>query len=445
MSSFVHGQGTSLITTQALSQLEGSPVFPETDRHETSPLWVARLTLTDFRCYADQRIETDARPVVLAGPNGAGKTNILEALSFLVPGRGLRGAAIADVARRLPADTAKTGPAGTAETGSAGTAETGSAGGSDGVTWAVAARVVTADGTVEIGTGRAARRGDEGREKRLARIDGQPAKGPAAFAEVLSAVWLTPHMDRLFTEGASHRRRFMDRLVVGFDPAHAGRVGAYERALRERARLLRRAGGAQGADTAWLAALEETMAAKGVAIAAARRDVTARLNEACATAEGSFPVASVAARGAVEDWLDAGPALAAEERLRETLAASRQTDAETGGAAQGPHRGDLAVRHLGKDLAAGDCSTGEQKALVVAIVLANAELQARELGTPPLLLLDEATAHLDRRRRSELFERLLALGAQAWLTGTEAELFAPLGAGAQYFRVEDATVAPTPH
>ena len=429
MSSFVHGQGSSLITTQGLAQLEGSPVFPEPDRHETSPLWVARLTLTDFRCYADQRIETDARPVVLAGPNGAGKTNVLEALSFLVPGRGLRGAAIADVARRLPAGPAETGPAG----------------GSDGVTWAVAARVVTADGAVEIGTGRAARPGDEGREKRLARIDGQPAKGPAAFVEVLSVVWLTPHMDRLFTEGASHRRRFMDRLVVGFDPAHAGRVGAYERALRERARLLRRAGGAQGADTAWLAALEETMAAKGVAIAAARRDVTARLNEACATAEGSFPVASVAARGAVEDWLDAGPALAAEERLRETLAASRQTDAETGGAAQGPHRGDLAVRHLGKDLAAGDCSTGEQKALVVAIVLANAELQARELGTPPLLLLDEATAHLDGRRRSELFERLLALGAQAWLTGTEAELFAPLGAGAQYFRVEDATVAPTPH
>ena len=429
MSPFVDGQGSSLITTQSLAHLEGAPVYPEPDEHGNAPLWVARLTLTDFRCYRNQRIETDARPVVLTGPNGAGKTNVLEALSFLVPGRGLRGAAIADVARRQPV----------------GATNSGASGGSDGVAWAVAARVVTAAGAVEIGTGRAARPGDEGRDKRLARIDGQPAKGPAAFAEVLSAVWLTPHMDRLFTEGASHRRRFLDRLVVGFDPAHAGRVGVYERALRERARLLRRAGGAKRADTTWLAALEETMAAKGVAIAAARRDVAARLTEACAAAGGSFPGASVAARGVVEDWLDAGPALAAEERLRETLAASRQTDAETGGAVQGPHRGDLAVSHLGKGLAAGECSTGEQKALVVAIVLANAELRARELGAPPLLLLDEATAHLDRRRRGELFERLLALGAQAWLTGTEAELFAPLGAAAQHFRVEDATVAPTPH
>lgn len=429
MSPFVHGQGSSPITTQGLAHLEGSPVFPEPDGQGKAALWVARLTLTDFRCYRDQRIETDGRPVVLAGPNGAGKTNVLEALSFLVPGRGLRGAAIADVARRRPA----------------GPTDTGASGASDGVAWAVAARLVTADGAVEIGTGRAARPGDGGRDKRLARIDGRPAKGPAAFAEVLSAVWLTPYMDRLFTEGASHRRRFLDRLVVGFDPAHAGRVGAYERALRERARLLRRAGGARRADPAWLAALEETMAAKGVAIAAARRDVAARLNEVCGGAGGSFPGASVAARGVVEDWLDAGPALAAEERLRETLAASRRIDAETGGAAQGPHRGDLAVRHLGKGLAAGDCSTGEQKALVVAIVLANAELRARELGAPPLLLLDEATAHLDGRRRGELFERLVALGAQAWLTGTEAELFAPLGDGAQYFRVEDATVAPMTH
>jgi DNA replication and repair protein RecF len=429
MSSFVYGQGVSPITTHVLAKAEGSPVFAEPEGHGKQPLWVARLTLTDFRCYRDQRIEIDSRPVVLAGPNGAGKTNVLEALSFLVPGRGLRGATIADVARRRPGGTVDT-------------IASGACASSDGVAWAVAARVITAAGAVEIGTGREARAGAEGRDKRLARIDGQPAKGPAAFAEVLSAVWLTPYMDRLFTEGASHRRRFLDRLVVGFDPAHAGRVGAYERALRERARLLRRAGGARRADSAWLAALEETMSAKGVAVAAARRDVAARLNEACASAGGTFPGASIAARGVVEDWLDAGPALAVEERLRETLAASRETDAETGGAAQGPHRSDLAVRHLGKDLAAGDCSTGEQKALVVAIVLADAELRARERGAPPLLLLDEATAHLDERRRGELFERLVALGAQAWLTGTEAALFAPLGDDAQYFRVEDATVAP---
>ena len=242
MSSFVYGQGVSPITTHVLAKAEGSPVFAEPEGHGKQPLWVARLTLTDFRCYRDQRIEIDSRPVVLAGPNGAGKTNVLEALSFLVPGRGLRGATIADVARRRPGGTVDT-------------IASGACASSDGVAWAVAARVITAAGAVEIGTGREARAGAEGRDKRLARIDGQPAKGPAAFAEVLSAVWLTPYMDRLFTEGASHRRRFLDRLVVGFDPAHAGRVGAYERALRERARLLRRAGGARRADSAWLAAL----------------------------------------------------------------------------------------------------------------------------------------------------------------------------------------------
>ena len=376
---------------------------------------VARLTLTDFRCYRRMRIETDGRPVVLTGPNGAGKTNLLEALSFLVPGRGLRRARLGEVARSptgVP-DPAERRP------------------------WAVAGRVTTARGVVEIGTGREAPAAAEGRERRMVRIGGRPAASQAALADVLNAVWLTPRMDRLFTEGTTERRRFLDRLVFGFDPAHARRVGAFDHALRERARLLRQSG---RTDAGWLAALEDTMATTGVAVAAARREVAARLNKVCSRPLGPFPGATVAVRGTVEQWLQEGPALAAEDRLRECLAASRQADADAGGATVGPHRCDLRVRHLAKGLDPEQCSTGEQKALLIAIVLANARLQADERGSLPLLLLDEVAAHLDERWRRALFEEICTLGAQAWLTGTDAGIFAPLGRRVQLFRVDNATV-----
>lgn len=375
-----------------------------------------RLTLSDFRCYRHQRIETDRRPVVLTGPNGAGKTNVLEALSFLVPGRGLRQARLSEVARAVPGDDDTGRP------------------------WAVASKVVTPRGAVDIGTGLDAPTDPAGRERRVVRIDGRPAAGQAALAEVLNAVWLTPRMDRLFGEAPAARRRFIDRLVFGFDPAHARRVGAFENAQRQRARLLRREHAEGAADPDWLTALEDTMAAQGVAVAAARRDMATRLNEIGCRPPGPFPGVAVEMTGPLEDWLGLGPALAAEDRMRDGLAAARRHDADSGGTAVGPHKSDVRVRHLGKGLPAERCSTGEQKALLIALVLADVRLQARDHAALPLLLLDEVAAHLDDRHRRALFDEIADLGAQAWLTGTDAQVFAPLGTAGQYFRVEDARV-----
>jgi DNA replication and repair protein RecF len=366
-------------------------------------LSVSRLALTRFRSYDAARLEADGRPVVLYGENGAGKTNLLEALSFLAPGRGLRRARLGEC-DRLGGE----GP------------------------WGVAATIEGPGGPVRLGTGRAA-----GEERRAVRIDGETARGQAALAQHVNVVWLTPQMDGLFREGAGNRRRFLDRLVWGFDPEHAARVTVYDNALRERVRLLKEG----PADPAWLAALEDRMARYGVAIAAARRDVAQRLDVACAAAPGPFPRARLAAVGAVESWLDEGPALAAEDRLRDGLAAARRQDAESGGAALGPHRSDLLVTHP-NGVAAPLCSTGEQKALLVAILLAHARLQGGLRGATPLLLLDEVAAHLDELRRRALFEALLGLGAQAWLTGTDAAVFAPLAGAAQFVRVEHGTLHP---
>jgi DNA replication and repair protein RecF len=390
------------------------------DPDPTAKLAVTRLTLTRFRCYEGARLNADTRPVVLTGPNGAGKTNLLEAVSFLSPGRGLRRARLADVER---------------------------IGSPEGAGWAVAARVETPFGPVDIGTGRDPS-ADGSSERRLVRIDGHPVRGQIALAEHVALTWLTPQMDRLFIEGAGGRRRFLDRLVFGFDPAHAGRLSRYEHALRERGRLLRDGRG----DDAWLSALEDEMATSGVAVAAARRDMVARLQQACEQAIGPFPRADLAVTGTVEDWLDEQPALAAEDSLRRRLAEGRRFDShgsgsgsgagEGGGGTVGPHRSDLSVRHRTKNMPAEVCSTGEQKALLIAIVLANARLMAAERGQPPLLLLDEVAAHLDGERRTALFGEILDLGAQAWLTGTDSAVFAELGDAANFFSVEDAHVNP---
>jgi DNA replication and repair protein RecF len=392
-----------------------------TDQGPASKLAVTRLTLTRFRCYEGARLNADTRPIVLTGPNGAGKTNLLEAVSFLSPGRGLRRAKLADVERI----------GGPAETGQE-------------VGWAVAARVETPFGPVDIGTGRDVT-AEGTSERRLVRIDGHPVRGQIALAEHVALTWLTPQMDRLFIEGAGGRRRFLDRLVFGFDPAHAGRLSRYEHALRERGRLLR--DGCR--DDAWLSALEDEMATSGVAVAAARRDMVARLQQACEQAIGPFPRADLAVTGTVEDWLGEQPALAAEDDLRRRLAESRRFDGHgsasgsgEGGGTVGPHRSDLSVRHRTKNMPAEVCSTGEQKALLIAIILANARLMAAERGQPPLILLDEVAAHLDAERRTALFGEVLDLGAQAWLTGTDSAVFAELGDAANFFRVEDAHVTP---
>ena len=369
---------------------------------------VTRLALTDFRNYHEAKLTLGTESVVLTGPNGAGKTNLLEALSFLAPGRGLRGAKSTEIDRRP-------------DLGDSG--------------WAVAAVVATRNGAVRVGTGR----DPTASERRVVRIDGEPVRGQAALGERLGVVWLTPSMDRLFLDGPSGRRRFLDRLVLGLDPAHASRVSAYEQALRERSHLLRDG----PADPAWLAALEEVMAEQGVAVAAGRRDIVQRLDHVCAEARGPFPRARLTLVGGVESWLEDVPALAAEARFAAALAANRQSDGQAGGAAIGPHRSDLAVSFAEKGIAAEFASTGEQKALLIAILLAHAALQQATRGEPPLLLLDEIAAHLDASRRAALFEALVRLDSQAWLTGTDAALFAPLRCDAQFLTVHDGTLFPT--
>ena len=387
---------------------------------------VSRLRLTDFRNYRAARLVLGDEPVVLTGVNGAGKTNLLEALSFLAPGRGLRGAKLAEIDRRGAGADATAAAAG----------------------WAVAAVIATGRDQVEIGTGRdlGAAASDPstppGAERRIVRIDGIPAKSQASLGERLGVLWLTPAMDRLFLEGPSSRRRFLDRLVLAVDPAHAVHVGAYEQALRERSRLLREALLLdRPADPVWLAALERVLAERGVAVAARRREVVRRLDRACAEAEGPFPSARLTLKGVVEGWLDEMPALAAEDKLAAALAFGRREDAQGGGAAIGPHRSDLAVA-VANGTAAGLASTGEQKALLISIVLAQARLRRQLHGDAPLLLLDEVAAHLDAGRRAALFAAVVELDGQAWVTGTDAALFAALRGRAQFLSVAAGTLSP---
>ena len=371
-------------------------------------LAVRQLRLTDFRNYRQLRLDCSAEPVVLVGPNGSGKTNLIEALSFLAPGRGLRRARLDEVARRPDASS-----------------------------WAVAATLDTPEGRLAIGTGLEPPRGEGGVPRRAVRIDGRPASSQTALGLHIAAVWLTPQLDRLFLDGASERRRFVDRLVTALHPEHAGDVAAYENALRQRARLL----GEGNRDPHWFTALEDTMARHGVALAANRADTVQRLDAAARLGVGPFPRAALAMTGEVDGWIAAMAAIDAEDRLRAELAANRLRDGEAGTTSTGPHRSDLAVRHLDLDLPAAEGSTGQQKALLVSIALAHARLVTLSRGRPPLLLLDEIAAHLDSERRAALFEEVVALGVQSWMTGTDAELFRPLAGRAQVLRVDDGVVA----
>lgn len=365
-------------------------------------LAVRTLSLTRFRNHASTTLEVDRPVAVLTGANGSGKTNLLEAVSFLSPGRGMRRARLSEIDR----------------VGDAGA-------------WVVSAEVDGKLGSARIGTGRDA--AAEG-ERRLVRIDGAPARSQSALGDHVTISWLTPAMDRLFAEGASGRRRFLDRLVYAFDGEHAGRVSRYEHAWRERNRLIRDG----RREAAWYGALEETLAETGVAIAAARSALVARLNRICAATREPFPSAELALDGEVDRWLVGTPALEVEDRLRTTLAAARFGPRE----AEGPHRTDLAVTHVAKEMPAAQCSTGEQKALLVGIVLAHARLQAIDEHAAPILLLDEVAAHLDDRRRAALFDAVFDLGGQAWLTGTDLSTFAPIADRARLFDVADGRVRP---
>ena len=367
------------------------------------PAAVRRLTVTDFRSYDRAVLETDARPVVLTGPNGAGKTNLLEAVSMLSPGLGLRRARIGDMTRHGAAR------------------------------WAVTATVERFGETVAVGTGLS---GEPGQEKRAARLDGEPV-GPMQLSGVAPASWLTPQMDRLFLDGAAVRRRFMDRLILGFDPDHGTRANRYEKAMRERLRLLKDG----NRDDRWLTALEAQMAEHGVAIAAARLAWARRTARALQAGIGPFPAAEIALTG-LEAALAEQPAVEIEEGYMGDLAGGRDEDARAGMTRHGPHRSDLAVRHIEKDAPAEQCSTGEQKALLIALVLADARMQAAEKGLTPLLLLDEVAAHLDAERRAALYDEIEALGAQAWMTGTESHLFDMLGERAQHYEVRESALTP---
>jgi DNA replication and repair protein RecF len=378
-------------------------------------LRLTRLRLQDFRSWAALTARFGAGIVVVTGENGAGKTNLLEAISLLGPGRGLRGARAAELARQ--------------------------GGGEGPLPWAAAGRFEGPWGGFDIGTGT-----PEGGPlaRRAFRLDGLPLRGQAELAERVAAVWLTPQMDRLFQDAASDRRRFLDRLVWALEPHHAREVAAYDHAMAQRNRLLagERREGAR-ADPAWLAALEEAMARHGVAAAAARRGLVARLNAALARGiTGAFPAARLELACAVSAALGGAPALAVEEGLRAEWAASRGRDAAAGATLAGPHRADLGFVHLPRELPAALCSTGEQKALLVAVVLAHAALIAEARGFAPLLLLDEVAAHLDAPRREALFAALAALPAQSFLTGTDAALFAPLRGVAEGFRAEGGQLVP---
>jgi DNA replication and repair protein RecF len=350
---------------------------------------IARLSLTDVRSHAALTLEAGAGLVVITGENGAGKTNILEAVSLLVPGRGLRGAALGEVAR------------------------VDGAGG-----FGIAARLMAAGGAVEIGTGARA----AAPERRTVRINGA-ARPAAALAEWLAMVWLTPAMDRLFVEAPAGRRRFLDRLVLALHPGHAREVLRYDAAMRARTRLLSGeaagsgAAGSKAADPVWLAALEAAMGAHGAAMARARADTVAALAETLAgSAADGFARPSIA-------LADDSP-----EDLAAALREQRRRDGAAGRALTGPHRADLQVVHAGKGAPAAQASTGEQKAMLIALVLAHTALVRERTGAAPVMLLDEVAAHLDAGRRARLFERLAASGAQVWMTGTDAALFAESGA-----------------
>ncbi|HEY9078723.1 DNA replication/repair protein RecF [Magnetovibrio sp.] len=399
------------------SSCDDGAAVPDAAVNDVGRLACARLTLSNFRCYEHLRLEPGLNPVVLTGANGAGKTNILEALSFLVPGSGLRRARLSDVGRRdLGAD--------------------------QGRAWAVAADIKGGAFPVSVGTGIETAAKTAAAAKRVVHVDGAPQRALSVLSEHFAAQWLTPQMDRLFLDGSQERRRFLDRLVFGFDPAHAGRINAYNHALRERSRLL-----ADGKnDDAWLSALEDTMATRGMAVAAARLGVAERLAGACAHMNGPFPASTLAIDGLAEGWLMDHPALAVEDRLRAALKRSRAADAAHGGAGNGldgrlPHQSDLLVTHAAKAMPAGQCSTGEQKMLLVGLVLAAARLSASDEGRTPVLLLDEVAAHLDVRHRDALFDEVLTLGCQAWFTGTDAELFAPLSGKAKFYSIDDAKLA----
>src|SRR5215471_4763003 len=375
-----------------------------------TPSHIHRLALTHFRNYRSASLEARTDTVVLVGPNGAGKTNCLEAISLLSPGRGLRRATLEDVADNQ----------------------------GDG-SWAVSAEIEGALGLATLGTGIDAPQGDSNGTTRRCRIDREAVGSATAFGDHLRMVWLTPAMDGLFLGAASERRRFFDRLVLAIDSEHSSRVSALERSLRSRNRLLE----VRNYDDHWCGAIERETAELAVAVAATRSQTLTKLAEMLRSRGDAspFPSAEIALDGWMENALVSEPATSVEDRYREILRTSRPRDAAAGRTLDGPHLTDLQVIYAPKNMPARDASTGEQKALLIGLVLAHASLVAEMTGIVPLLLLDEVVAHLDPNRRKALFDELAKLGAQVWMTGADPAAFVDIGAGGEIFNVDSGQVS----
>ena len=350
------------------------------------------LTLSHFRSHKAARIQCDGRPIAIYGPNGAGKTNILEAVSLFSPGRGIRRAAADEMARQPEA-----------------------------LGWKVAAVLQSMHQMHELATWA------EPGGARQVTIDGKTAT-QSALGRVARMVWLVPSMDRLWIEGADGRRRFLDRITLSFEPNHAESTLSYEKAMRERNRLLKD----QVRDAHWYAVLEQQMAVAGCAIQANRHAALARLAAAQDGAETRFPAATLTLTGA-----EGSEPPKTAEAFAQALAGGRQQDLYAGRTLIGPHRADIDATYTAKGIPARQCSTGEQKALLISLILSNARALAQDFGAPPIVLLDEVAAHLDSTRRAALYDEICALKAQAWMTGTGAELFADLGDRATYLEVTE--------
>src|ERR1700758_2518056 len=375
-----------------------------------TPSRIHRLTLTHFRNYRGASLNASRDMVALVGPNGAGKTNCLEAISFLSPGRGLRRATLEDVADNQ----------------------------GDG-SWAVSAEVEGALGLATLGTGIDPPAAEASSSPRRCRIDREPVTSATAFGDHLRMVWLTPAMDGLFLGPASERRRFFDRLVLAIDSDHSARASALDRSLRSRNRLLE----VRNYDDHWCGAIERETAELAVAVAAMRSQTAVRLAAMlrARAAASAFPSAEIALDGWMENALLSEPATSVEDRYREILRDSRGRDGAAGRTLDGPHLTDLQVVYAPKDMPARDASTGEQKALLIGLVLAHASLVAEMTAITPLLLLDEVVAHLDPGRRAALFDELTRLGAQVWMTGADPAAFAGIGATGELFDVESGRIS----
>jgi DNA replication and repair protein RecF len=402
-------QEQSVLAAPSTRKTPPGPATPE----DPACLWIERLRLTNFRNYASLSLETGAGPVVLTGPNGAGKTNLLEAVSLLAPGRGLRRTPFNEICRSNADPDAG---------------------------WAIAARLNGLEGPIDVGTGFAPEAGTSGR---TVRIDGVTKRSSGILGDHVRVVWLIPAMDGLFTGAAIERRRFLDRLIQTLDPEYRASLSRFERAMRQRNRLLDE----HVQDPSQFEGLEIQMAEAGVAIAASRREAVARLVTEIEASSGednvsAFPWSTLTLEGSLEERLQHEAALDAEDAYRALLERNRERDRAARRTLDGPHRSDLIVGHGPNAMPARNCSTGEQKALLIGLVLAHSRLvQQASGGKAPLILLDEIVAHLDDERRRALFAEIVRLSAQAWMTGTDRELFAALDGEGQFLNVENGGVS----